>query len=171
MVLQAINKAFKVPDRQGLSMLLLTMIRRRTYWDLGTKSVSRSWAGHRYYGFSTTIIIISTLNWCSNSQQLQLSQHHRRKATKYTGLKEELKRTWQLETACIIPPVLSTYLLNPWHRVLLEELTVSQLVKKFPTFYGNRRFITAFISAFYLSYPKPDQSSPCPHISLPADPS
>ena len=45
------------------------------------------------------------------------------------------------------------YLLTPWSRVLLEKLTVSQLVKKFPTFYGNRRFITAFRSAHRLSQP------------------
>jgi hypothetical protein len=37
-----------------------------------------------------------------------------------------------------------TYLLTPWSRVLLEKLTGSQLVKKFLTFYGTRRFITAF---------------------------
>ena len=35
-----------------------------------------------------------------------------------------------------------TYLLIPWSRVLLEKLTSSQLVKKFPTFCGTRRFIT-----------------------------
>ena len=33
---------------------------------------------------------------------------------------------------------------TPWSRVLLEKLTVSQLVKKFSTFCGTRRFITAF---------------------------
>jgi hypothetical protein len=44
-----------------------------------------------------------------------------------------------------------TYLLTPWSRVLLEKLTGSQLVKKFPTFYGNRRFITAFTSPRHLS--------------------
>ena len=37
-----------------------------------------------------------------------------------------------------------TYLLTPWCRVLLEKLTGLQLVKKFPAFYGTRRFITAF---------------------------
>ena len=37
--------------------------------------------------------------------------------------------------------------LTPWSRVLLEKLTGFQLVKKFPTFYGTRRFITAFTSA------------------------
>jgi len=44
-----------------------------------------------------------------------------------------------------------TYLPTPWSRVLLEKLKVFKLVKKFPTFYGNRRFITAFTSACHLS--------------------
>jgi hypothetical protein len=44
-----------------------------------------------------------------------------------------------------------TYSLTPWSRVLLEKLTSFQLVKKFPTFYGIRRFITAFTSACHLS--------------------
>ena len=42
-------------------------------------------------------------------------------------------------------------LLTPWCRVLLEKLTSLQLVKKFPTLYGIRRFITAFTSACHLS--------------------
>jgi hypothetical protein len=46
-------------------------------------------------------------------------------------------------------------LLTPWSRVILEKLTGSQLVKKFPAFYGTRRFITV--------YTEPDQSSPCLH--------
>jgi hypothetical protein len=46
---------------------------------------------------------------------------------------------------------LLTYLLAPWSRVLLEKITGSQLVKKFPAFYGTRRFITAFTSARHLS--------------------
>jgi hypothetical protein len=44
-----------------------------------------------------------------------------------------------------------SYLLIPWCTVLLEKLTGSQLVKKFLTFYENRRFITAFTSARHLS--------------------
>jgi hypothetical protein len=36
-------------------------------------------------------------------------------------------------------------------RVLLEKLTGSQLVKKFPEFYGTRKFITAFTHARHLS--------------------
>jgi len=46
---------------------------------------------------------------------------------------------------------LLTYLLTPCSWVLLEKLTGSQLVKKFPEFYGTRRFITAFTSARHLS--------------------
>ena len=39
---------------------------------------------------------------------------------------------------------LCTYLLTPWSRALLEKLTSFQLVKKFPTFYGTQKIITAF---------------------------
>ena len=42
-------------------------------------------------------------------------------------------------------------LLTPWSRVLLEKLNVVQLVKKFPAFYGTRRFIMAFTNAHQLS--------------------
>ena len=44
-----------------------------------------------------------------------------------------------------------TYILTALSRVLLEKLTGSQLVKKFPAFYGAQRFITAFTSARHLS--------------------
>ena len=46
---------------------------------------------------------------------------------------------------------LLTYLLTPWCRVLLDKLTGLQLVKKFPAFYGTRRFITALTSVRHLS--------------------
>ena len=52
------------------------------------------------------------------------------------------------ETASVI---LKTYLLTPCSRVLLQKPTGFQLVKKFPAFYGTRRFITAFTSARHLS--------------------
>ena len=45
---------------------------------------------------------------------------------------------------------LLTYLLTPRSRVL-EKLTGSKLVKKFPAFYGTRRFITSFTSDRHLS--------------------
>ena len=47
---------------------------------------------------------------------------------------------------------LITYLpLTPWSRVLLAKLTGSQLVKTLSTFYGTRKFITAFTSARHIS--------------------
>jgi len=57
-----------------------------------------------------------------------------------------------------------TYLLTPWSRVLLQKLTGFQLVKKFHTFRGTRRFITDFKSSHHLSlsYVSSIQSIP-PH--------
>ena len=46
---------------------------------------------------------------------------------------------------------LLTYLLTPWSKILLKKLIGSQPLKKFPEFYGTRRFITAFTSARHLS--------------------
>ena len=56
---------------------------------------------------------------------------------------------------------LLTYLHTPWCRVLLEKLTGLQLVKKFPTFHGTRRFITALTSVRHLSlsWARPIQST------------
>jgi hypothetical protein len=59
---------------------------------------------------------------------------------------------------------------TPWCRVLLEKLTGSQLVKKFPTFFGTRRFITAFTSAHHLSLSSASSIQSMPHIPLPEDP-
>jgi hypothetical protein len=40
--------------------------------------------------------------------------------------------------------------LTPWNRVLLEKLAGSQLVKKFPAYYGTRKLITSSTSARHL---------------------
>ena len=48
-------------------------------------------------------------------------------------------------------PVLVTYLLTPWCRVLLEQLTGLQLIKKFPAFHGTPRFIAELTSVRHLS--------------------
>ena len=55
-------------------------------------------------------------------------------------------------------------LLTPRCRVLLEQLTGLQLVKKFLTFHGTRRFITALTSVRHLSvsWASPIHST-CPH--------
>jgi len=49
-------------------------------------------------------------------------------------------------TLLTYPP---TYLLTSWNRVL-DKLTCFQLVKKFPAFYGTRKFITAFTRISYI---------------------
>ena len=51
----------------------------------------------------------------------------------------------------IIIIIIIIIILTPRSRVLREKQTGSQQVKKFPTFYGIRRFITAFTSARHLS--------------------
>jgi len=38
---------------------------------------------------------------------------------------------------------------------VLEKLTDSQLVKKFPTFYGTEKFVTVFTSTHHLTQIKP----------------
>ena len=62
----------------------------------------------------------------------------------------------RLPTKTLYRPPFSTiyivsYLLTPGSTVLLEKLTGSQLIKKFPAFYGTQRSITAFTSARHLS--------------------
>jgi len=47
--------------------------------------------------------------------------------------------------------MLFAYLLAPCSTVLLEKLTDFQPVKKFPAFYGSRRFITQLTSSRHLS--------------------
>jgi len=57
----------------------------------------------------------------------------------------------QRPSICISLIITTIYLLTPWTRVLLEKLTGFQLVKKFPAFYGTRRFITTVTSTYHLS--------------------
>jgi hypothetical protein len=46
--------------------------------------------------------------------------------------------------AFILPISIFVTELTPWCRVLLEKIIVVQLVKKYPAFYGTRRFIIVF---------------------------
>ena len=55
-------------------------------------------------------------------------------------------RTYQQDCHyCSLFQLSLAYLLTPWRRVLLEKLASLQLVKKFPAFYGTRRFLTALM--------------------------
>ena len=56
------------------------------------------------------------------------------------------KRLWEMNTIRIK----LLHLLH-WGKSFLGKLTGSQLVKKFPAFYGTRKFITAFTCARHLS--------------------
>jgi len=56
------------------------------------------------------------------------------------------------------------YWLTARCRVLLEQLTGLQPVKKFPTFHGTRRFITALTTVRHLSLSWASPSSPYTHI-------
>jgi len=61
-----------------------------------------------------------------------------------------------------------TYLLTPCSTVFLEKLTGSQSVRKFPAFYGTRRFITAFTSARHpsLSWASSTQTAPSSYFLI-----
>ena len=69
---------------------------------------------------------------------------------------------------------LITYLLTPWSRILLEKLTGSQLVEKFPSFCGNRRFIARHLSPSWASLTQSGTPSHFlkihPNIILPSTP-
>jgi len=68
---------------------------------------------------------------------------------KYTKLQCKILQTFY-KHRFINHLYLLTFLLTAWSRVL-EKLTSSQLVKKFPIIYGTQRFITVFRSGHYLS--------------------
>jgi hypothetical protein len=59
---------------------------------------------------------------------------------------------------------------TPWKRVLLEKLTVAELVKKFPAFCGTWRFIAVFIKpwsqSFLFCFPKNHCSIFLPSTSM-----
>ena len=81
--------------------------------------------------------------------------YQKRSATKWISYitTQRRKANWIghiLHRICLISYLL-TYLLTPWSRVLLDKLTGSSIVQKFPAFYGTRKFITAFTSARHLS--------------------
>jgi len=75
--------------------------------------------------------------------------------------------THSWNTQCHFPAKCNSYQIfipyTPRSRVLLEKLTRSQLVQKFPAFCGTRRYMIAFTSAANCPCPEPVQSSPCPH--------
>ena len=77
-----------------------------------------------------------------------------------------------LETvAILLLTYLLTYLLTPWSRVLLENLTDFQLGKKFSAFYEPENSLPHSQVPANCPYPEPARSSPYLHIPIPEDPS
>jgi len=60
-----------------------------------------------------------------------------------------------------------TYLLTPWSTVLLEKLMGSQLVKKFPAFYGIQRCINKVTRASHLTLSQARSVQSTSRIPLP----
>jgi hypothetical protein len=58
-----------------------------------------------------------------------------------TGMKHTEERTDMTSPLCV------NFILTPWSEVHLWKLVVAQLVRKSPSFYGTRRFITVFTRA------------------------
>jgi len=64
----------------------------------------------------------------------------------FTGRAKPIRMTSFLISGVIL------YLHTPWSMVLLKKLTGSLLVKEFPTFYGNRKFITSSPNFIFNSF-------------------
>jgi len=115
-----------------------------------------SFHGTRRFITALTRVHHLSLSWASPIQSIYphptscrsvliLSTHLR------LGLPSSLFPSGFPTTTLYLLTYLRTYLLTPRCRVLLEKLTGLQLVKKFPSFHGTRRFITALTSIRHLS--------------------
>jgi len=86
----------------------------------------------------------------TNVSITDLSRRNRERGVPSVGIFLNNKVTTRRFKLCyLLTNILNV--LTPWRRVLLEKLTGSQLVYKFPTFYGTRRFFTAFTVVRHLS--------------------
>jgi hypothetical protein len=99
--------------------------------------------------------------WTSSIEWAPLSRFHLKTETE-SGLrnvvlnkkhyhvlnKNRMMDNVQKQNICIKYPSSYKKLLIPWSAVLLEKLTVGQLVKIFSAFYRIRRLITAFRVAY-----------------------
>jgi hypothetical protein len=54
---------------------------------------------------------------------------------------------------CLFTAILTHSLTHSWSWALREKLPIVQLLKNFPEFYGNRRFITVFTRALHWPLP------------------
>jgi len=66
-------------------------------------------------------------------------------------LKSSNENSGFMKEVVFLDKLIYCYLLTYSMEVLLEKLTESQLVKKFPVFHGTRKFITTFKTDHHLS--------------------
>jgi hypothetical protein len=84
------------------------------------------------------------------------------------GIYNNALRFSLVSVQCISREVTLRNWLTPWSKVLLEKLIVTQLVNKFPAYYGTQRFSTVFriVHHWLLFWPRWIQSTPFHTISL-----
>jgi hypothetical protein len=115
---------------------------------------------------------VSTANvWCYSNQRCMMTKGSKQLYPALCVLLcylRSCRRGDKFKSSNYFCPTL--YLIIPCNRVL-EQLTGLQLVKKFPAFYGTRRFITAFTSVFHLSLSWGSPIKSIPHILFLEEPS
>jgi hypothetical protein len=118
-----------------------TYLSKPDYRDFGFEKLA-TLSGHMWsilsYGYEMNII--------SKSQQLKFLPN----SVRYSSLTSRLRHTetYHKQWSSLL---FLTHLLTPWSRVLPEKLKRPKLLKKFPAFYGTRKFITVFTAVQHLS--------------------
>ena len=120
------------------------------WWNCGP----RNWEPKNGRSFASLWICDYGTSWAANVFKL------------YLKAKNIFTFLWLHSSPYIKVPYLLNYLITQWSRVNFEKLTGSLLVKKFPTLYGTRRFITTFtrVRHLSLSWARSIQSMP-PHFT------
>jgi hypothetical protein len=72
---------------------------------------------------------------------------------------EQLNYCQLRKESCTIGMLFLPNELTTWS-IVIEKLTVTQLLKKFPAICGTQGFITMFTRALHCPYPEPDVSIP-----------
>jgi hypothetical protein len=101
------------------------------------------------YAFVPLLLAFSVRNGCC-SRSVRLYTHNKWRAAERIFMKCNIGEFFLTFMKSFISDQ-PTYELSPCSRALLEKLTGPQLVKKFPAFYGTRRFVTACTRACHLS--------------------
>jgi hypothetical protein len=119
------------------------------------------------YKKESTIVIIFTLlgyysavvrsfEWLTNSVSRHFSNQRCVTTQKNGDLISPRRKPGISHTVYVNNRCFKIHSITPWSRVLPEKLKCPELLKKFPAFYGTRRFITVYTRGRHLSYLEPD---------------